>query len=113
MPDLSRRAVIQGATLVPLQAVRGSAQNSAIKIGLIGAGSRGSYTGGIVAKDPRAKIAAICDVSEEQIAKAKAKIGAADAKAYKNYKDVLASDVDAIMIATPVYIFIRNISRRR
>src|SRR4051812_47290966 len=103
MPDLSRRAVIQGAALVPLQAVRGSAQNSAIKIGIIGAGSRGSYTGSLVAKDPRAKITAICDVNEDQVAKAKAKIGVADAKTYKDYKDVLASDVDAIMIATPVY----------
>ena len=45
MSDLSRRAVIQAAALVPFQAVRGSAQNSAIKVGLIGAGSRGTYTG--------------------------------------------------------------------
>ena len=42
---------------------------------------------------------------EEQIAKAKnRKIGAADAKGYKNFQDVLASDVDAVMIATPVYL---------
>ena len=95
---------MQVAAVVPLQVVRGTAQNSAIKIGLIGAGSRGTYTAGIVAKDPRAKVVAICDVVDEQIAKAKAKIGAPDAKEYRNFEDILASDVDAVMIATPVYL---------
>src|SRR2546429_121446 len=104
MSNLSRRTVMQAASLVPFQAVRGSAQNSAIRIGLIGAGSRGSYTGSTIAKDPRAKMVAICDVVDEQIAKAKTKIGAPDAKPYKTYQDVLASDVDAVMIATPVYL---------
>jgi len=104
MSNLSRRTVMQAAALVPYQAVRSSAQNSAIKIGLIGAGSRGTYTATAIAKDPRAKVVAICDVVEDQVTKAKAKIGATDAKAYKNYQDVLASDVDAIMIATPVYL---------
>ena len=56
MKDVTRRTVMQAAALVPFQAVRSSAQNSAIKVGLIGAGSRGTYTSGIVAKDPRAKI---------------------------------------------------------
>src|SRR3954468_19016730 len=104
MSNLSRRGVIQTAALVPFQAVRGTAQNSAVKIGLIGAGGRGTYTTGIVAKDPRARVVAICDVVDEQIDRAKAKIPAPDAKTYKNYKDLLASDLDAVMIATPVYL---------
>lgn len=104
MENISRRSAIQAATLLPLQAVRGSEQNSAIKIGLIGAGSRGTYTASTVAKDPRAKITAICDVVEEQMVKAKTRIGAPGAKTYKDYREVLASDVDAIMIATPVYL---------
>lgn len=104
MSQFSRRSVVQAAALVPYQAVRGSAQNSAIRIGLIGAGSRGSYTASIVAKDPAAKVVAICDVVDEQAAKAKARIGAADAKTVRDYREVLASDVDAVMIATPVYL---------
>jgi myo-inositol 2-dehydrogenase/D-chiro-inositol 1-dehydrogenase len=102
--NLSRRTLVQTAALVPIQAVRGTAQNSAVKIGLIGAGSRGTYTSRTVAKDPRARIVAICDVFDEQIENAKAKIPAPDAKAFKNYKDLLASDVDAVMIATPVFL---------
>ena len=104
MSELSRRAMIYGTAIVPFQAVRGSAQNSAMKIGLIGAGSRGTFTGSTIAKDPRVKVTAICDVVDSQIESARAKIGAPDAKGYKNFQDVLASDVDAVMIATPVYL---------
>ncbi len=103
-PSLSRRSLVQAATLVPLQAVRGSAQNSALKIGLIGAGSRGTYTATIINKNPGAKVTAVCDVVESQMANAKAKIGAPDAKTFTNFQELLASDVDAVMIATPVYL---------
>lgn len=104
MSHLSRRALVQTAALVPFQAVRGSAQNSAIKIGIIGAGSRGTYDSRTLAQNPGAKIVAICDVVDAQIENAKAKIPAPDAKAYKRYQDVLASDVDAVVIATPVFL---------
>lgn len=105
MSSLTRRTALRAASLVPLQAVRGSAQNSALRVGLIGAGSRGTYTATILAKDPRAKVVAVCDVTEEQMAKAKSKIGVPDAKGYRNFQDLLASqEVDAVMIATPVYL---------
>ena len=76
MTKLSRRAIIQTAAVVPFQAVRGTAQNSAIKIGLIGTGSRGTYTGTEIVKNPGVKITAICDVADEQIAAARETIGA-------------------------------------
>lgn len=103
--SLTRRNAIQAASLVPFQAVRGSAQNSALRVGLIGAGNRGSYTGALMAKDPRAKVVAICDVVPEAVAAAKVKIGNPDAKSYQNHQDVLADpNIDAVMIATPVYL---------
>ena len=104
MPNFSRRNVVQTAALVPFQAINSSAQNSAIKVGLIGAGNRGAYTATAIAKDPRVKVVAICDVVEDTITAARKRIGNPDAKGYKNYQDVLASDVDAVMIATPVYL---------
>jgi myo-inositol 2-dehydrogenase / D-chiro-inositol 1-dehydrogenase len=105
MNEITRRNLVRTVTLLPLQAVRGSAQNSAVRIGVIGAGSRGTYTSRTISQDPRAKVVAICDVVEDQIANAKAKIPAPDAKGYKNYKDLLASkDIDAVMISTPVYL---------
>jgi predicted dehydrogenase len=96
--------LFQAATLVPFQAVRGTAQNSAVRIGVIGAGSRGTYTSRIIAKDPRAKVVAVCDVVEEQISNAKSRIPAPEARSFKNYPDLLNSDVDAVLIATPVYL---------
>ena len=99
--NLTRRT----ALFIPLQAVAGSAQNSAIRIGLIGAGSRGSYTASIAHKVPGAQVVAVCDVADEQMAKAKQKIGAPDARTYKNFQELLASpEIDAVMIATPVYL---------
>jgi myo-inositol 2-dehydrogenase / D-chiro-inositol 1-dehydrogenase len=102
--NLSRRNLVKTAALVPFQAVRGTAQNSAVKIGLIGAGSRGTNDARILAKDGRARIVAVCDIFEEQIEAAKTKIPATEAKAYKSHKDLLASDVDAVVIATPVFL---------
>lgn len=105
MSNFSRRTVVQTAALVPFQAVRGSAQNSAVRIGVIGVGSRGSYIARTVTKDPKAKVVAICDVSDEQLAAARSKIPAPDAKSYKNHQDLLNSkDIDAVLIATPVYL---------
>jgi predicted dehydrogenase len=57
-----------------------------------------------VSKDPRAKVVAICDVSDAQIANAKAKIPAPEAKAYQRHQELLDSDVDAVIIGTPVYL---------
>ncbi len=105
MSPLTRRTALQAASLVSLQAVRGSAQNSALRIGLIGVGNRGSYTGTLVNKAPGARVVALCDVDDAQVAKAKAKIGVPDAKAYKDYRDLLSSnDIDAVLISTPVYL---------
>jgi myo-inositol 2-dehydrogenase/D-chiro-inositol 1-dehydrogenase len=101
--NISRRSVLQIAALVPFQAVRGTAQNSAIKIGIIGTGSRGSYDGRIISKDPRARVTEVCDINEEQLTKAKSTF-APDAKLTKDFREVLASDVDAVIIATPVFL---------
>ncbi len=103
MSIISRRNLVQAAALVPLQTVRSTAQNSAIKVGIIGAGNRGSYDGRLISQNPQAKVTAVCDISDEQLAKAKSTF-APDAKATKDFREVLASDVDAVVIATPVFL---------
>jgi hypothetical protein len=55
VPNLSRRNLVQAAALVPFQAVRSTAANDAVKVGLVGAGNRGTYDGGNIVKDPRAR----------------------------------------------------------
>lgn len=104
MSELNRRALVLSAALVPFQTVRGTAANSAVRVGLIGAGGRGTFDASAVVKDPRARLVAICDIFDDRIAAAKAKIPAPDAKVFKNYKDLLSSDVDAVIIATPVFL---------
>lgn len=105
MSNQTRRTLIQTAALVPFQAVRGTAQNSALRIGLIGAGGRGTYTSRTIAADPRTKVTAICDVVDAHVENAKAKIPAPEAKSYRRYQDLLNnSEVDAVIIATPVYL---------
>lgn len=85
-------------------AASSSAANSAVNIGLLGAGNRGPYVAGLLAKNTPGKIAALCDLSEERMAKAKASIGASDARLYQDFHQMLASDLDAIIIATPVFL---------
>jgi predicted dehydrogenase len=105
--SVTRREVLQtgGAlaafSLVPSQAVRGSQANSRISVALIGAGNRGSYDASIVHADPRAQITALCDLFDDQIEKAKQTIKVDNPKVYKDFEQVLASDVDAVIIATP------------
>ena len=112
MNDVTRRAVVRSAAILPMAAVRGTAANSALRIGLIGAGSRGTGDARTLAKNPDAKVVAICDVFDEQIDKAKASIPAPDAKPYKRHQELLASDVDAVVIATPVFLHPTTSKRR-
>ena len=101
--SISRRTLMQTAALVPFQAVRGSAQNSAITIGVIGVGNRGSYDARLLSQNPRVRVTALCDINEEATAKAKTAF-AKDATTTKDFKEVLASNVDAVIIATPVFL---------
>jgi predicted dehydrogenase len=47
-------SVDEAAGVVPFAAVHGSAANSAVTVGLIGSGSRGSYVAGLLARNTRA-----------------------------------------------------------
>jgi predicted dehydrogenase len=81
---------------------RGSQASSALSLGLIGCGNRGMYVSGLFAKNEYAKVTAICDIYDDKLEAAEKKYsGAAQ---YKNYRDLLASDVDAVLIATPAYL---------
>jgi predicted dehydrogenase len=95
-----------GALLVSAETAFGSQANSAVGVGVIGTGNRGRYDTNYFAQDPRARIAALCDLYSDQIDKAKTQIPkAADAKVFKDYRELLAAPgVDAVVITTPVYL---------
>jgi predicted dehydrogenase len=91
-------------TIVRPEAVRGSQANSKISVGLIGSGNRGSYDAAIVHADPRAQVTALCDLFDDRIETAIQRIKLDKKPAiYKDYQKLLASDVDAVIIATPPF----------
>ena len=72
---MRRREALAGVAanlmIVSPATASGSQANSAIAVGIIGTGNRGRYDAAIVAKDPRARIAALCDLYPDQIDRAK------------------------------------------
>ncbi|MCL4851716.1 MAG: Gfo/Idh/MocA family oxidoreductase [Bryobacteraceae bacterium] len=106
---VSRRRLLHAGTaagaftIVSPQSIRGTQANSKITVGLIGAGNRGSYDGAIVHADPRAQITALCDLFDDRIEMATQKIKVQNPKVYKDFEKLLASDVDAVLIATPPF----------
>ncbi len=95
-------AAAAGTLILKPEQVRGSQANSALTLGLIGCGGRGMYVSGLFAKNEFLKVTAICDIYDDRLAEARGKY--TGAKEYKAYKDLLASDVDAVLIATPAYL---------
>jgi len=110
-PAVSRRDLLRtvggaGATAFTIlrpELVRGSQANSKISVGLIGAGNRGAYDASIVQADPRGQITAVCDMFEDRIEPALKTIKVQNPTVYKDFEKLLASDVDAVIIATPPF----------
>jgi predicted homoserine dehydrogenase-like protein len=80
---MSRRKMI-GASVAAASLARKSAANSAITVGTLGAGSRGTYLSTMIAKNTRRKIVALCDVFDEKMEKAKKSIGVESPRLYKD-----------------------------
>ncbi len=118
-----RRAFLAGATaaasflIVKPEQVRGSQANSAVRVGLLGCGGRGTVDATSIAANGPAHIIALADLFEDRLATAKAHF---DAIANKQHhagvmpaqmfhgphaaEEILNSRaVDAVVIATPPY----------
>lgn len=100
MTKMSRRGFVVASAM----AARGTAANSAVTVGVIGTGSRGTYVASMVAKHTPARIVALCDVFDEKMERAKQAIGVEDPKLFKDFRQLLGSGVDAVIIATPVFL---------
>ena len=76
-----------------------------VTLGVIGAGSRGTFVMTTFQKDPALRVGAIADVYEpnlERGASTAAKVQNGAPKMYRNYKELLADKtVQAVLIATP------------
>ena len=101
---LGRRTFVKAAAIVPFAAVRGTAANSAVSIGLIGSGGRGPRVCRLLVDNTPGRVTALCDLYDEKIERAKKTIGIDNPAVYKDYEKLLASDVDAVMISTPAFL---------
>jgi myo-inositol 2-dehydrogenase/D-chiro-inositol 1-dehydrogenase len=110
MKNITRRNAMAGLAanllLVEPKTAFGSRANSAVSVGILGAGGRGRFVGTLFAKDPRARIEAICDVFSDRIDLAKTQVPGADrAETCRRHSDLLASAaIDVVLIATPVFL---------
>ena len=107
---MNRRHFVQSASaaagwmVVKPQSVRGSQANSAVTVGLIGSGGRGTYDTGIFVKDPRARVVALCDLFDDRLDRAATQLKLEKPVLYKDYQKLLASDLDVVIIATPPFM---------
>jgi myo-inositol 2-dehydrogenase / D-chiro-inositol 1-dehydrogenase len=103
-PPLSRRGLItasSGMLILKPETVRGSQANSSLSVGLVGCGRRGMFDAGLFVKTGHANIAAVCDIYDDQIAAAKKQFPSA--QVYRRYQDLLAANLDAVILVTPPY----------
>ncbi len=104
-------------TILKPQLVRGTAANSAVRLGLLGCGGRGTSNATGLATNTQTRVVALADLFADQLAAAKKHFDElAQSKGYagvdtsqlfqgpKAYEQIVASkDVDAVMITTPPY----------
>ncbi|MBL8236945.1 MAG: Gfo/Idh/MocA family oxidoreductase [Bryobacterales bacterium] len=95
---ITRRALLAGATAATTIA------NSAITVGVLGTGNRGAYVAAMLAKNTPARVVALCDIVPQALDAAKKQIGVENPRLYSDFRQLLASDIDAILIATPVFL---------
>ncbi|MBI3680682.1 MAG: Gfo/Idh/MocA family oxidoreductase [Acidobacteria bacterium] len=102
------RRTFAGISAAPLvltpEQVRGAQANSAITAGLIGCGSRGTEVASIFARHDRVRFTALCDVRPEQMDRTAERLKAPDARRFRDHRELLQSGVDAVLIASPVFL---------
>ena len=102
--QMNRRTLLtasSGMLFLKPETVRGSQANSAISVGLVGCGRRGLFDADVFVKTGQVKLTAVCDIYEDQIARAKQLFPSA--QGYGRYQDLLDADLDAVILATPPY----------
>jgi predicted dehydrogenase len=81
-----------------------AAANSAVTVGVLGTGNRGTFVAEMLAKNTPGRVVALCDVVPEHMEAAKKRIGVENPRLYADFRKMLESDIDAILIATPVFL---------
>ena len=109
VPTDRRKFVAKGGAAASILIVKpetafGSRANSALTLGVIGVGNRGSYVAGsLFARNEGVKVTAYADILQDKLMAASEKFPGA--RAFKHHQDLLAaSDIDAVYIASPAFL---------
>ncbi len=105
MSNTTRRSFIetQAAALAAPAFLAAQSPNDEIRAGIIGIGNRGSALLARVVKSPGVKVATVCDIDEDALARAAEIAKDHSPDVLSEYRDLLdRKDVDAVFIATPV-----------
>ena len=94
---ITRRGLLAGSLSL-------RAANGAVTVGVLGTGNRGTYVAAMLAKNTPGRVVALCDVVPEHMDAARKAIGVENPRLYSDFHKMLASDIDAIIIATPVFL---------
>jgi predicted dehydrogenase len=112
---LEAAGIASAFTILKPHLLRGSAANSAVRVGLLGCGRRGSTDATNIAQNTDARVVALGDMFQDQIDKARQRFDKlAESKGYsgvsqtfvgpKAFEAIMESkEVDAVVIATPAY----------
>jgi predicted dehydrogenase len=97
---------IGAAAVIARRLARGSAANSAVRVGLLGCGNRGMTHASNITKFTDARMVAFADLYQDKLDRARRAFpdsvaGFVGADAYKQLAE--SKEVDAIVIATPAY----------
>jgi predicted dehydrogenase len=72
-----------------------------LKVGIVGV-SRGDTYNNIFGKVNRSEVTAICDINSKNLEKAAKEVGLKDSGLYDNFDDFINSDIDIVVIGTPI-----------
>ena len=103
---ISRRTFTKAGAVATLGLTAASAgrvlgANDRIRVGFIGVANRGSQLLDAFKSHEQAEIAALCDINEAALAKARARFGE-NLDCHHDFRELLArKDIDAVVVATP------------
>lgn len=72
-----------------------------LKVGVVGVSRGGTYYR-IFGRGPRTEVTSICDINQNNLERAAKIMGLKDSQLYENYDDFLNSDIDIVVIGTPI-----------
>lgn len=112
---VARRKFLSGAGAAALSfaivrpgAVKGTAANGRVKVGVIGLGGRGRMIAGMLQKHGGYEITAVADYFEQVANTAGEQLGAPIGRRFSGlscYQGLIGTDVDAVFMETPPYCF--------